>query len=277
MKRVLTGVVGATIVILALFGLDSRWFFWFCAAVFLVAVSELIRIARLLAPGAKFWPLYLMVPSIAFVLCLLFVDSGDLATSSFRGFGQAQPAFAIGVLLSVGVGLLILFGKTPVEQALLAAGGLAFGSFYLAVPLASVAELHRQSPKILLLGLAIVWVGDAAALYVGKAFGKRKMAPVVSPNKTWEGAAASLAGGLVVTAIWSYFALGNLEPLLLAVGAATSCAGQAGDLFESMLKRGAGVKDSGTLLPGHGGVLVRIDALLFGAPVLLLGWQILGL
>jgi phosphatidate cytidylyltransferase len=268
MKRVSTGVLGATIVLLALFGLDSHWFFWFCAAVFLLAVAELARIIRCSAPQAPVWPLFLTVPGIAFLLSSIL--GGNLLSGSW-------DLFAVGALLSVAAGLVVLLGRTPMDQALVAAGGLAFGSVYLAVPLASVAELHRISPQVLLLGLSIVWAGDAAALYVGKAFGRSKMAPVVSPNKTWEGAAASLAAGLLVTAAWSVWTQGRVTPLLLLVGAATSCAGQVGDLFESMLKRGAGIKDSGTLLPGHGGVLDRIDALLFGAPVLFLGWQLLGL
>ena len=275
MKRVLTGVLGAPVVVLALFGLDSRWFFWFCLPVFLLAASELARLIRSSAPQARAWPLFLTVPGIAFVLSRILAHEGSEAEASVRWMSDTHHVFAVGVVLSVGVGLVILLGRTPVEQTLVAAGGLAFGSLYLAVPLASIVELHRLSPDILLLGLLIVWIGDAAALYAGKAFGRRKMAPVVSPNKTWEGAAASLAAGLLVTAIWSLWAHGRIEPLLLMVGAATSCAGQAGDLFESMLKRGAGVKDSGTLLPGHGGVLDRIDALLFGAPILFLGWQLL--
>lgn len=270
MTRILTGICGAVVVLLALFGLETAWFFWFCAAIFLLATGELIRIVHQRASGAPTWPLFLTVPALAWLLARCLDPAHGDAPSWLP-----QAGFAAAVLLSVGVGLTVLFCRTPVEESLVAAGTLAFGTFYLAVPLASVAELHRRSPWALVLGLAIVWFGDAAALYVGRAVGRRKMAPVISPNKTWEGAAASLIAALVVTGLWSAYVLGRLDPWLLAAGGLTSIAGQAGDLFESMLKRGAGVKDSGNLLPGHGGILDRIDALLFGAPVLAVGFFLL--
>jgi phosphatidate cytidylyltransferase len=127
----------------------------------------------------------------------------------------------------------------------------------------------------------VVWAGDIAALYIGRRWGRHKLAPTISPNKSWEGALGSVAGGLLVTG----FLLG-LEHLLkarfdsawlsypediwywLRLSVVVNVAAQVGDLVESALKRSAGVKDSGTLLPGHGGVLDRIDALLLAAPVL---------
>jgi phosphatidate cytidylyltransferase len=114
-----------------------------------------------------------------------------------------------------------------------------------------------------------IWCGDTAAIFVGKAFGKHKMAPTISPNKTWEGAAgnflACMAAALIIGAIFKY----PLLPMAL-LGANCGILGQAGDLFESWLKRNADMKDSGTILPGHGGVLDRIDSLLATAPLSLL-------
>jgi phosphatidate cytidylyltransferase len=125
-----------------------------------------------------------------------------------------------------------------------------------------------------------VWSGDIAAMYVGKALGRRKLAPSISPNKTWEGTIASVVGSVLVTVLLLWVAQKltqhDLDVLFypgsawrwIGLGALLNVAAQVGDLVESAIKRGAGVKDSGTLLPGHGGVLDRIDALLLAAPVL---------
>jgi phosphatidate cytidylyltransferase len=125
-----------------------------------------------------------------------------------------------------------------------------------------------------------VWAGDIVAMYVGRNLGRHKLAPKLSPNKTWEGAIGSLAGSVLVTVGLIYLAaqLARRDILVLAfpgtlshwllLAAVVNVAAQVGDLAESALKRSAGIKDSGTLLPGHGGVLDRIDALLLAAPVL---------
>jgi len=264
MTRVLTGLVGSLLVVWAVFGLSSAGFLFFCTLVFLLAVHEFQRLARHWTPGSPLWVLFLSVPATVLAI------TGTVDVDAWLGISPPVLLWSVATAFSVGIGCLLLFTRTPVPEAFIAAGTLAFGTLYFAVPLASLGELHLRGPWVLLLGLAIVWLGDAAALYAGKAFGRRKLAPVVSPNKTWEGAIASFVMGLLVTLLWSWWRRGGIEPGWLLAGGLTSCAGQLGDLFESMLKRGAGVKDSGTLLPGHGGVLDRIDALLFGAPVLAL-------
>ena len=112
------------------------------------------------------------------------------------------------------------------------------------------------------------WIGDSGAYYFGRNFGRHKLAPIVSPGKSWEGAAASL----VVSVLFGVFVLPRFVGIGLwqaaAVSVAANIAGQIGDLAESAIKRGAGVKDSGTLLPGHGGMLDRVDSSLFSLPVL---------
>ena len=125
---------------------------------------------------------------------------------------------------------------------------------------------------------AVVWVGDSAAMYVGKSLGRHKMAPAISPGKTWEGAVGGAVGS-VLTAIWS---AGFLLPHLvlwqcIILGLCISVAAQTSDLGESMLKRYAGVKDSGGLIPGHGGILDRIDSLVFAAPTLVYALHVLRL
>lgn len=127
--------------------------------------------------------------------------------------------------------------------------------------------LRNLNPYWLLFGLAINWVGDIFAYYVGKSVGQHKLAPRISPGKTWEGAIASLVAsiGFGVTYL-NYFVPGLPLVEAVAISGLANVAGQMGDLAESALKRGAGVKDSGALLPGHGGLLDRVDSTLFSVP-----------
>jgi phosphatidate cytidylyltransferase len=184
--------------------------------------------------------------------------------------------FAGALLASVGIGSLVLLAKTPLPEVFPALGAFAFGVPYFALPIASLYHIQRLDPWWLLLLMAIVWLGDTAAFYVGSRIGRNKLAPTVSPNKTWEGAVAGFATGLAATVAWSLWRLGEVDGRLLLIGAATAVAAQLGDLVESMIKRGAGLKDSGDLLPGHGGMLDRMDAMLFAAPVFLFGLWITG-
>jgi phosphatidate cytidylyltransferase len=138
-----------------------------------------------------------------------------------------------------------------------------------AFPLTFAVRLHavpREGPQLLLFALVITWVGDSAAYFVGRAIGRHSLAPHLSPKKTWEGSAASLAGSLLVAILFARFVNVPL-PHLLGMAGFGNLAGQAGDLLESAYKRSAGVKDSGGLLPGHGGMLDRIDALILTIPV----------
>lgn len=144
------------------------------------------------------------------------------------------------------------------------------GVVYVPLPLSALVLLYSSDNGAawIFLVLAVVFSGDTAAFYVGRTWGRRKLCPAVSPGKTIEGAVGGVAGSVVAGSIVKLLALPELpwqEAVLLFVAAAVL--GQAGDLFESILKRTSGVKDSGRLLPGHGGFLDRIDALLFAAPV----------
>jgi len=139
---------------------------------------------------------------------------------------------------------------------------------------------EANGPSLVTFLLFVVWAGDIAAYYVGRTFGKHKLAPRLSPNKTWEGAIGSIAGSLVAAGgllaladgftQWNSAKLSYPEEIWywLVLAVIVNIAAQLGDLVESALKRSAGVKDSGTLLPGHGGVLDRIDSLLLAAPML---------
>src|SRR6185436_3297815 len=112
--------------------------------------------------------------------------------------------FAAALLLSVGLGTLLLFSRTPLEETLTAMGAFGFGIPYFAVAAASIYLLQRADPWLTFLLMAIVWLGDTAAYYVGSRIGRHKMAPVISPKKSWEGAAASFVVAMIAAVVWSY-------------------------------------------------------------------------
>lgn len=174
----------------------------------------------------------------------------------------------------LGIAALTLATRRPVVEALPAAGISSSGLILVAFPLSFAIRLHGlgpDGPKLLLFALVITWVGDTAAYFMGRAIGKHPFAPVLSPKKSWEGSIASMCGALLVGTVFARFLTVPL-PHLLVMAAAGNIAGQAGDLLESAYKRSAGVKDSGSLLPGHGGVLDRIDALILTIPVVWYYW-----
>jgi phosphatidate cytidylyltransferase len=148
---------------------------------------------------------------------------------------------------------------------------LLFGIVYIFGSWKFAILLRAESAHWLAYGLVLNWVGDACAYYVGKSMGRHALAPNISPKKTWEGAVSSLAGSVIFGIVYLNRALpavSLVEACLLSV--VVNIAGQAGDLAESALKRGAGVKDSSSLLPGHGGLLDRVDSSLFALPVVYL-------
>ena len=133
-------------------------------------------------------------------------------------------------------------------------------------------QLQAFGPWVLLAAMALVWVADISAYFVGRSIGRHKLAPAVSPGKTWEGAAGAVAGGLLYVFILHQYWTLPLNTVVLVLGtSALVSISIIGDLFESMIKRQAGVKDSSQLLPGHGGVLDRIDSLTSTLPLLVVG------
>jgi phosphatidate cytidylyltransferase len=180
----------------------------------------------------------------------------------------------VSAALPVVAAVLLVFPIVSVARGAVSADALAraaapvFGALYLGLPLGLLAAVRWQwGREALILPVLAVIVSDTAQYYCGRAFGRRPLSPALSPKKTIEGA----AGGLVIgAAAFAALAAACWPPaplwLRLAVGAAVVPLGITGDLFESLLKRAAGVKDSSALIPGHGGVLDRIDSLLFVAP-----------
>ncbi len=144
-----------------------------------------------------------------------------------------------------------------------------FPMVYLGLPFGAVIAIHEADGReVVLLMILTVIVSDTAQLYTGRLFGRRPLAPAISPKKTIEGAIGGFVFGAAAFAVAGHWWLPDWPAALRgAIGVVIVAAGMAGDLFESMLKRSAGVKDSSSLIPGHGGVLDRLDALLFAAPV----------
>jgi phosphatidate cytidylyltransferase len=213
--------------------------------------------------------------------CLSYREYNNIA----EGYGFGAPGvvgYGAGLLLLmwrdtpwillVAVALIALvitmrdedLGHALPRAALLLAGVVyIFGCWKCARPLREI------DPHWLMYGLALNWVGDIGAYYIGRPFGKHKLAPRVSPKKSWEGAVASVfTSALVGTFYLHYFIPSFPLPYAIALTVVANVAGQLGDLAESAMKRGANVKDSGALLPGHGGFLDRVDSTLFALPVI---------
>ncbi|MCC6622725.1 MAG: phosphatidate cytidylyltransferase [Deltaproteobacteria bacterium] len=182
---------------------------------------------------------------------------------------RSPPTHTFGLMLPMLFvpGLVVVLRPVPIESAALRMFTLWSGIFYIVLPLFAGLELALAPHPWMLYAAAAVFMGDTGAYFAGKALGRHKLHPRVSPNKTWEGA----IGGLVGSALGGWLMvvildlpLTTLSAILFAlIGGAIA---QVGDLAESLIKRTFGVKDSGTLLPGHGGLLDRIDGLIFALP-----------
>jgi phosphatidate cytidylyltransferase len=217
--------------------------------------------------------------AVALVAIICYREYAGIAAETVGKLGPAGYAAGIALLALEANGVIFLTAVALIAmslamrsgdlaQSLTHAGATLLGVVYIFGTWKCAILLRDENPYWLLLALAINWVGDIAAYYVGKGIGKHHLAPRVSPAKTWEGSAASIAAAMV----FGYFYLRNLFPetnamAALALPVAANIAGQFGDLAESALKRGAGVKDSGDILPGHGGLLDRVDSTLFTLPV----------
>jgi phosphatidate cytidylyltransferase len=289
MKRVLTAAVLVPVVLLILFKAPLWLFALAVGLIVLLATHEYLGIMS--AYGIE----PLRGPAYALALIVVVGTFGGIQeniwlSEPFLQLPWLFRAWNILLVLPLVFGIAIVFRRN-MRGALPAAAGATFGVLYLAVTMALLIPLRGDSVQNVLIFFILlsVWSGDVAAYYVGRAIGRHKLAPIVSPNKTWEGAVASVMASIAASWVIFHFqaplrGLFELQrdrfytPLsgateyvsllhILAIGILTNIAAQFGDLFESALKRGAGVKDSGTLLPGHGGILDRIDALLFAIPV----------
>jgi phosphatidate cytidylyltransferase len=284
MKRVLTAVILIPLVLLAVFRAPNWVFTLLVCAVALVTLAEYFDVAA----GHGIEPFRFLGYLLTVTLFAIGFWAGSASMVSAVAIFSALLflfAFAPWILLCAAMPRRELRGALP------GAAASYFGIVYVDFSLLTLVFL-RMMPGgwfFVLFTLVVIWAGDSFAYYVGRAFGRLPLAPRISPKKTWEGTAASLAGSLLLALALTHFAgpiaaglyQAHLLPepvafavpprwMVSAVALCLNLAGQLGDLVESLMKRGAGIKDSGTLLPGHGGLLDRIDALLFAAPVALL-------
>lgn len=246
MKRIVTALIGIPFVI-AVTLYSPHWLFAFILAAFSgVCFHELLTFGsarNTSRPGA--WAAL----------------AGAAVTASFVGdAGWVLTILAASFLFCA---IIMTFAES-LDAMLQNIGLVALGLVYCGVLLGFLAWIPS---KVVLMLMATIWAGDGAAFYGGRALGRHKLAPRISPNKTVEGSIAGLIGSTVVGVGFGTLFLGLSIPVLALASLAAAIAGQAGDLAESALKRSAGVKDSGRLLPGHGGMLDRLDSLLFAAPV----------
>ena len=187
----------------------------------------------------------------------------------FTNSWQLLVGLLTAFLLSIA--LIFLFRFTDIRQVTAEVGVLAFGILYVPLLLGYLPLLRSgiYGDKWIFLLMFIVMSGDSAAFYLGSCFGKHKLYPAVSPNKSVEGALGGLLGSICGALIAKTLFFPEIGLILCTVTAlAVGATGQVGDLFESLLKRSCGVKDSGSMIPGHGGILDRLDSILFAAPVI---------
>jgi phosphatidate cytidylyltransferase len=264
--RVLTAAVLLAVLLSALFLLSRNGWIAFCALLLGIAAWEWGALAALGTAGRSIYT--------AFAIGL-FVLPGVFEASSFAGsYMSVWVYYAAAFFWLILVPLWIWRRPRLESRALL----LGIGAMALLPAFAAAVDLRSIHPSLLVGLLIAIWISDSAAYFVGRRFGKRKLAPAISPGKTWEGVAGALAAVALYALAWASLSgsvilpAGQgrapmpaewIPPLLLGL----SVAGMIGDLFESLIKRHAGVKDSGTLLPGHGGILDRIDAPLAMLPL----------
>jgi phosphatidate cytidylyltransferase len=287
LKRIATAAVLIPIVLLLVLRAPVPLVAVVAGAVALVTVHEFLKLTESYAVQTLRLPTYFF-SGLLFLLLALSAGTETPQLSSLKFVLSAVFVAALAPFFF----LSILMRRTQLAGAYPAAAASAFAFTYIALPMAMLVQLRQQVAGAfwLLYLLLVVWAGDIFAYFVGRSLGRHLMSPRISPKKTWEGAAASLAASLLIGILLFSHAL-QISSFFLRVGLierrdglfglekpeilpiilltiALNIAAQLGDLVESLIKRGAGVKDSGSILPGHGGMLDRIDALLFAAPVL---------
>jgi phosphatidate cytidylyltransferase len=249
------------------------------AVVATLALVEFLNLGdRIGLRGFKLWTYFCTV-----LIFYAQFSLGRIETHTLAG-GLSMVRDAAGGTLSIEAALLIfLFGsvvlglltKRPLHDVLPA---IAIGSaalLFIVLPFSYIVRLDELEPvgrQLVLFTLVLVWAGDMLAYFVGKSLGRVPMAPALSPKKTWEGALGNVLASMIVAVLFARWMQTDVITLVVIAGVA-NIAGQAGDLIESAYKRGAAVKDSGGLLPGHGGMLDRIDSLILATPAVWILYQ----
>jgi phosphatidate cytidylyltransferase len=295
-QRIATAVVLIPLVLLLVLKAPAYLLVLVAGAVALLAIAEFLK----LAAHYTIQPLALStyIFSAAFFVFIIIAASGP---TPLMEAASALYGITVAAALAPFIFLTVAMRRADLRTGYPAAAASTFAFAYIAIPMALLAEIRRQPAGAIwvIYTLLAVWAGDIFAYFVGRSMGRHLMAPRISPKKTWEGAAASLVASVAVGWLLFHYAqplssamlniglitrrdglFGLEQPSMAPIIALTvvlNIAAQLGDLVESLLKRGAGVKDSGAILPGHGGMLDRIDALLFAAPILwyYASWRVL--
>ena len=257
-QRVITSIVALAAFMVVLFGVP--------------AVVAQVVIAILIIGGAWEWSRFLGASGRASRIIYVALLAALMGLAAWQLAASSMFIFQLALVWWLAALVWVFFFPTPIPLAL----RWLCGALVLVPLFVALIALYRSDPALLLFALLIVWAADTGAYFAGRQFGRVKLAPRISPNKTWEG----VIGGLLVVvlmsfagAAWVDIELAVLIPFCLAV----ACMSIVGDLTVSMFKRNAGLKDSGTLFPGHGGVLDRIDSVAAAAPLFALGVSWMGL
>ena len=256
--RWLTSIVAVPLLVYIV-AAGPRWLFY--ALLVAASVKGLFELLRIIAPDLPSpFKIIGALLTLFFFYCL------------WQGlFYQAFAVFCFWLIIPLA---FCVFSPPALRnRAAEVVGSLSMAFLYVCLPLGllMVMDRHPRGNLWILFLLTVIFMSDTGAFYIGRFFGKRKLYPSVSPNKTWAGAFGGLLAGVISGLLFSYLFRPGGFPLQagLLAGALSVC-GQVGDLVESMLKRNAGVKDSGRILPGHGGLLDRVDGVLFAVPLLYL-------
>jgi phosphatidate cytidylyltransferase len=280
--RLLTAAVLIPVVVALVWWAPAIILAGIAAVVAILALVEFLNLGdRIGLRGFKLWTYFCTV-----LIFYVQFSLGRIETHTLAG-GISMVRDATGGTLSVEAALLIfLFGcvilglitKRPLHEVLPAISISSAALLFVVLPFSYIVRLDELEPvgrQLVLFTLVLVWAGDMLAYFVGKSLGRVPMAPALSPQKTWEGALGNVLASMIVAVLFAKWMQTDVITLLVIAGVA-NIAGQAGDLIESAYKRGAAVKDSGALLPGHGGMLDRIDSLILATPVVWILYQWLG-
>lgn len=287
LKRIVTAVVLIPVVLLLVLHATVPVLALATSTVALLTARELLKLTEAYGVIPYYRATYV---AVAAIFALLAMDAGQqkpLLSTSIFVYSAAFLACVVPFVF-----LTLAMRRQDLSTGYPAAGASSFTFVYAALPLAFLVQLRQQPSGAIYIVylLLVVWAGDIFAYFVGKAIGRHLLAPRISPKKTWEGAFASVAASVLIGGAFLWYSIeistwllnaglierrdgmfGLEKPAMWPIIVLTvvlNIAAQFGDLTESLLKRGAGVKDSGAILPGHGGMLDRIDALLFAAPLL---------
>jgi phosphatidate cytidylyltransferase len=258
----ITRVVSA-LVLIAIVGGTVWWLPPFATVMLASTVAAIggIELASLVRPlGVVIAPAFVALPAAAFCLVL----SARFPSAPI----DPETIVALVIGLTVAAGLVTLATADPGPQVFAAMGVMLLAPLYVGLPLGAMAWIRTaHGPAALIWLVGVISVSDSAQYYVGNLVGRHKLSPIVSPKKTVEGAIGGLIAAPVAGAALGLWAFPELDAAVVALLALLlAVIGIGGDLFESLLKRSVGAKDSSTLIPGHGGVLDRVDAYLFAAP-----------